>query len=181
MNLKQYELHGWDEDADLHHPFGKIGSVSKKNKREKSEYVEILWVWICPSCVQNLAAGLVGRKMCIWWWDDKTYYHAEISEFDSISRCHRILYDDKQWEFVYLGAEIVLYSKSIDSSVQNQEITSKSLIMKQENECSEAAEQQIRKYGRIFHKSPYNGRSDVSKNSRSEGKSSRATVRRKKF
>ena len=111
-------MFGWDTDADFHNPFGKKNNNKTKNKRDHSE-LETSWDWICPSCVQTLGVTLIGRKMCIWWWDDKTYYPAEVAEFNDWSGCHRIKYDDKQWEFVYLGAEIVLFSISLNSQIMS--------------------------------------------------------------
>ena len=132
--IVKFELFGWDEDADFNYPFE---SKKKKNKRDLSQ-VETSWAWICPTCTQNLCSSLIGRKMCIWWWDDKTYYPAEVAEYNDWSGCHRIMYEDKQWEFVYLGAEIVLFSTSLESQRMSEGNTT----------FSENAVKPIRKRGR---------------------------------
>ena len=42
-------------------------------------------------------------------YDDQTYYPGTISDFDTVSQCHRVVYDDGEWEFISLGGEMVLY------------------------------------------------------------------------
>jgi hypothetical protein len=49
--------------------------------------------------------------MHIWWSDDKMFYPGEIGEYDEASGCHRIVYEDNEWEFVHLPSEAILFEE----------------------------------------------------------------------
>lgn len=84
---------------------------------------KLAWSWICPSCVTNEGEALYGRRIGIWWVDDQLFYFGNVGDYDATSRCHRIAYQDNEWEFVNLGSEIVLFADA--SEVENDRETSR--------------------------------------------------------
>jgi len=55
---------------------------------------------------------LIDERVQVWWDDDLTAYFGVINAFDKNSQCHRILYDDLEWEFINLGAEPLYIKRS---------------------------------------------------------------------
>ena len=66
------------------------------------------WVWICPSCTVDRGVELLGREVQVWWNDDYCAYSGQVNAFDAMSDCHRVLYQDSEWEFVELSRETYL-------------------------------------------------------------------------
>lgn len=69
---------------------------------------ETKWVWQCPSCIAQMGQSLAGRRVSVWWADDAAAYEGHINAFDVLSKRHRVLYDDGEWEFLSLPSEPVL-------------------------------------------------------------------------
>lgn len=63
------------------------------------------WQWICGTCVEVLGGRLVGADVLVWWHDDKLAYRGTIDAYDEVSKCHRVYYEDDEWEFVNLTIE----------------------------------------------------------------------------
>ena len=72
------------------------------------------WRWLCGSCVEVLGAQLVGADVLVWWHDDKQAYPGTIDAFDEVSLCHRVLYQDGDWEFVNLTVEPACFGSLLD-------------------------------------------------------------------
>jgi hypothetical protein len=66
--------------------------------------------WLCATCVPTLGAGLIGTEVSVWWHDDAEGYSGVVNAFDHVSGCHRVLYEDDEWEFLNLAVEPVLYA-----------------------------------------------------------------------
>jgi hypothetical protein len=133
-------MRGWDELANLHNPLSHVPGSSKKkiaNKKKSDEEASLSWSWICPSCVLNQGSALSGKKICIWWTSDRVYYRGEVQDYDDVSCCHRIAYEDLEWEFIFLGAEMVLY---LDAVVEEdtKEVSSMNNKLKAEAALMEA-------------------------------------------
>lgn len=88
----------------------KLSQPSVENCNED----QLHWNWMCGSCIGKLGEALVGRKVKIWWIDDYKSYSGTLTAMDEVSRCHCVLYDDQEWEFINLSVEPVLFSKNID-------------------------------------------------------------------
>ena len=65
--------------------------------------------WLCPGCVQDLACALIGTSVSVYWTDDATFYNGVINAFDEVTGAHRVLYLDREWEFLSLSNEIVWF------------------------------------------------------------------------
>lgn len=111
--------------TDFHYPEG-FGKNTKENfsRREKKEIAlreqwEVAvgvyevecreaakhWKWICPDCIVEQGSSLAGTEVNVWWHDDALAYRGVIDVYDQASQCHRVLYDDNEWEFVNLAIE----------------------------------------------------------------------------
>ena len=66
--------------------------------------------WMCPDCIVTLGSELLGRRVLVWWADDKVLYPGTIDAYDAASARHRVLYEDNEWEFLNLSAEPVIMS-----------------------------------------------------------------------
>jgi hypothetical protein len=71
----------------------------------QTEAVGEPWSWLCGQCVQDLGPALIGADVTVWWHDDKQCYRGAIDAYDAASQCHRVLYEDNEWEFVNLAIE----------------------------------------------------------------------------
>lgn len=74
--------------------------------------------WNCPSCLK-INAAVIGSRVAIWWNDDQRAYTGKIDAYDSHSECHRILYDDGEWEFSDLSYEPYFLLESANSTGSN--------------------------------------------------------------
>lgn len=94
----------------------KRGRISKSFQADMNNYKDesYNWKWICGSCISKLGGDLVGRKVKIWWVDDYKSYSGSLNAMDEISRCHCVLYDDQEWEFINLSVEPVLFGEKIN-------------------------------------------------------------------
>lgn len=72
------------------------------------------WSWLCPQCVQELGNALIGVDVTVWWHDDAQCYRGVIDAFDEASQCHRVLYEDNEWEFVNLAIEPAAFGSAGD-------------------------------------------------------------------
>jgi hypothetical protein len=66
--------------------------------------------WLCGACVVLLGKVLVGALVVVWWHDDAQPYRGRIDAYDDTSRCHRVFYEDEEWEFVNLALEPVVFA-----------------------------------------------------------------------
>lgn len=64
--------------------------------------------WVCPQCLHEEGERVVGRRVAVWWPDDRRYYRGVVTDYEQCSCECRVLYDDGEWEFVYLPAEVAL-------------------------------------------------------------------------
>ena len=80
-------------------------SASGADQREKCKRS---MKWVCPSCIRQEAKKLLGSRVAVWWHDDQQFYFGCINAFDEVSECHRVLYEDQQWEFLNLAVEPAL-------------------------------------------------------------------------
>lgn len=63
------------------------------------------WRWLCAGCVESLGPMLIGSDVSVWWHDDALSYRGSIDAYDETSKCHRVMYEDNEWEFVNLTVE----------------------------------------------------------------------------
>jgi hypothetical protein len=79
---------------------GKLENITSKRKREK-ETEEI------PQSRKNkgLDESLVGARVKVWWPDDKKFYKGVIDSYDSVSKKHKVSYDDGDVEVLLLRKE----------------------------------------------------------------------------
>ncbi|KAJ1425445.1 hypothetical protein B484DRAFT_480317 [Ochromonadaceae sp. CCMP2298] len=68
------------------------------------------WSWLCGACVHTVGPQLLDADVLVWWHDDRRPYAGRVDAFDATSRCHRVLYEDGEWEFVNLAAEPAAFS-----------------------------------------------------------------------
>lgn len=78
------------------------------------------WSWLCPLCVQDLGAALIGVDVTVWWHDDAQCYRGVIDAFDEASLCHRVLYEDNEWEFVNLAIEPAAFGSAAEFVLPQQ-------------------------------------------------------------
>lgn len=96
--------------------------VHGKNDLVEQQYLSTRHVAVSASSTQevpapNIAAlaeaswnhEFLDRQVLVWWHDDDCCYRGTVSAYDPISRRHRVLYDDGEWEFIDLAVESVLY------------------------------------------------------------------------
>lgn len=96
----------------------KRDSYKKRRVREAKfrdqwdEALDLYWThfvpWHCSKCILSKGAKLIGRRIRVFWLDDGQSYGGIIDAYDKVSRCHRVLYDDRKWEFISLSVEPVL-------------------------------------------------------------------------
>ena len=60
-----------------------------------------------------VGAELVGRKIQVYWSNDKAWYEGTIKSFDTVSHKHRIRYDDGEVEELVLSKETVSNSTAL--------------------------------------------------------------------
>ena len=72
------------------------------------------WRWLCASCVTTLGAALIGADVMVWWHDDTQAYRGCIDAYDEASQCHRVMYQDQEWEFVNLAIEPIAFGSAED-------------------------------------------------------------------
>lgn len=85
---------------------------------------------------------ILDRQVLVWWQDDDCCYRGTVSAYDPISRRHRVLYDDGEWEFIDLAVESVLYvSNRVENADTNRSSNSRSSSNKSSSYRSPAADQ----------------------------------------
>ncbi|GJU10023.1 phospholipase-like protein [Tanacetum coccineum] len=57
------------------------------------------------SVTEERAESLVGRRIKVWWSEDKSYYRGVVKSFDSSTKRHKVLYDDGVEELIDLNQE----------------------------------------------------------------------------
>lgn len=98
-----FEVTGWPESVALPKQYEGPAASSTVPSGD--------WQWMCPSCVLEQGAGLIDKKVQVWWRDDAQYYQGVVRAYDAASERHCVLYDDREWEFINLGTEPVLLSQ----------------------------------------------------------------------
>jgi hypothetical protein len=79
---------------------GKLENIASKRKREQ-ETEET------PQSRKNkgLDESLVGARVKVWWPDDKKFYKGVVDSYDSVSKKHKVSYDDGDVEVLLLRKE----------------------------------------------------------------------------
>lgn len=113
--------------ADYHPtPRDKDGKEAVLREQWATALASVLtWKWVCGSCVELLGAQLVGADVLVWWHDDKIPYRGTVDAYDDVSMCHRVLYEDGEWEFVNLTIEPACFGTTAELSLPVQEPTKK--------------------------------------------------------
>jgi hypothetical protein len=68
----------------------------------------------CAECVRARPEAFVGRYVDVLWPDDDTWYAGMVKDFDRASGQHRILYDDGEWEFVFLHEQEMSFPEPVE-------------------------------------------------------------------
>lgn len=58
----------------------------------------------------SMHESAVGSHVAVYWTMDSQYYFGQVDGYDRESNMHRILYEDNEWEFVYLPHEIIWFN-----------------------------------------------------------------------
>eukprot|EP00252_Welwitschia_mirabilis_P002575 TRINITY_DN12525_c0_g1_i2.p1 TRINITY_DN12525_c0_g1~~TRINITY_DN12525_c0_g1_i2.p1 ORF type:complete len:934 (+),score=228.42 TRINITY_DN12525_c0_g1_i2:102-2804(+) len=85
----------------------KVKEKASKNRREtKSIFVT---TGKSPTCNDPINEGedalLIGKKIKIWWPVEKRFYFGTINGFDSVTKTHKVSYDDGGTELIHLPHE----------------------------------------------------------------------------
>lgn len=132
-------MKGWDQNARNPTPASTVSSSSSKKRNTGTKVEQAVgdvhvWEWMCPGCVQDLSEALTGRSISIWWKEDAVFYPGQVGDLDESSMCHRVVYDDGEWEFVHLPSSIVLYLKGENADAEDpkskKNLTSKDVTKK---------------------------------------------------
>lgn len=86
----------------------------KEQWAQALQITTLRWSWLCAQCIAELGAALIGVEVNVWWHDDMGGYRGTIDAFDEVSQCHRVLYEDNEWEFVNLAIEPVMFGSEND-------------------------------------------------------------------
>jgi hypothetical protein len=79
--------------------------------------------WLCLKCLHAEDEILVNQVVDVWWNDDQRAYRGEVTAYDSLSRSHRVLYIDGQWEFLQLENEAYKINlKDVELKTEKNEI-----------------------------------------------------------
>ena len=85
-------VYGYDAESKKHTILYDDGTLESLNlSRTAVEWVE----------------GSVGKRVGIWWKDDKTFYYGKIIDYNEEEKKHQIHYDDDAKEFLDLSKEAV--------------------------------------------------------------------------
>uniref|UniRef100_A0A0A9F502 PTM/DIR17-like Tudor domain-containing protein n=1 Tax=Arundo donax TaxID=35708 RepID=A0A0A9F502_ARUDO len=78
---------------------GAENSTSKRKQEQETEEP--------PRSRKNkgLDGSLVGARIKVWWPDDKMFYNGVVDSFDSVSKRHKVAYDDGDVEVLLLREE----------------------------------------------------------------------------
>ncbi|GJY77149.1 phospholipase-like protein [Tanacetum coccineum] len=57
------------------------------------------------SVTEERAENLVGRRIKVWWSEDKSYYRGVVKSYDGSTKRHKVLYDDGEEELIDLNQE----------------------------------------------------------------------------
>jgi hypothetical protein len=60
---------------------------------------------------------LIGREVLVWWQEDHCPYYGLVDEFDSASYCHRVFYNDGEWEFINLQVEPFFMGRKVEDAI----------------------------------------------------------------
>ncbi len=75
------------------------------------------WQWLCGDCMTGYGQELCGLEVRMWWHDDSCAYDGIFNAYDSASHCHRVLYEDEEWEFANFTQEVFMIRPKSDSTV----------------------------------------------------------------
>ena len=85
-----------------------LSTTSKKSSSSNQVTLNNEWQWLCGSCISIQGNEIIGSEVKVWWHDDECAYEGIVNAFDVDSGCHRVLYEDKEWEFVQFAQEVFL-------------------------------------------------------------------------
>ena len=136
VRFSEYETNGWAEaqlaasnSTEFQLPSTYVVRIkdSKEKRRIKENKLREQWEaavanrgtwnWVCPSCVSRAKQNMVGLEVKVWWHDDGQAYRGEINAYDPVSKNHRVLYEDDEWEFVNLAIEPFIVYPKLDQSM----------------------------------------------------------------
>lgn len=69
--------------------------------------------WYCEDCRVNPANNsnsILGKRVAVWWDNDRQYYRGRVTAYEPRSGQHRIYYDvDHDWEFLDLSKQKIVF------------------------------------------------------------------------
>lgn len=93
-----------EEDLDQNLSNTQRKNAKKGRKNKGSADGDFSWHWLCSDCLRN-PDFILNREVQVWWPDDVCSYSGILNAYDERSECYRILYNDDEWEFLYLSHE----------------------------------------------------------------------------
>lgn len=83
-------------------------SAEVKEHRSPIDSMDSEWQWLCGNCMIGYGDEICGLEVRVWWHDDECYYDGIFNAYDHTSRCHRVLYEDNEWEFANFSQEVFM-------------------------------------------------------------------------